>query len=243
VIASLPMYDRAETADAHDRLWGLIRNALGRGPASLTRNTDVWDIWHDPALCLSQTCGYPYRAKLHGAVTLIGTPDHGLAGCAPGYYQSVFVTRKDQPGHLHQYRDARFAFNEAMSQSGWAAAQTHAAQLGFQFSNTVQTGAHRESARAVAEGRADVAALDAVSWAMMQAYDDFASTLHVVDRTTPTPALPYICAPGADGREMFNAIGAAIGDLSARDRATLHLKGIVQVPARAYLEIPNPPAP
>ena len=96
-LASLPMYDRPETAAANDRYWQAIRTRLGEGPETLTRTGELWEHWLAPDLVLSQTCGYPYRARLHGQVTLVGTPDYGLDGCPPGHYRSIFVARADDP--------------------------------------------------------------------------------------------------------------------------------------------------
>ena len=244
MIASLPMYDRPETAAANDRFWQAIRAHLGEGPEALTREGDLWDHWRSPDLIFSQTCGYPYRARLHGDVTLIGTPDYGLPGCPPGHYNSVFVARADDPRQtVEAFAEARFAYNEALSQSGWAAPQSHAIAKGFTFRNLVHSGGHRFSAQAVAEGRADIAGLDALTWVMLQRYDGFASGLRVVDQTTPTPVLPYITAKHRDAATYFTAVEAAIADLSSEDREVLHLKGIVAIPADDYLAVPSPPAP
>lgn len=243
-LASLPMYDRPETAAANDRFWQAIRNRLGHGPDTLTRTGELWDHWLSPDLLLSQTCGYPYRAKLHGQVTLIGTPDYGLPGCPPGHYCSVFVARaNDHRTTPADFAEAPFAYNEPLSQSGWAAPQNHAASQGFTFTNTIQTGGHALSARAVAEGRADIAALDALTWALIQRHDPFATTLREIARTEPTPVLPYITALTRDPGPLFDAISAAIADLSPDDRDTLSLRGLVRLPADAYLAIPNPPPP
>ena len=100
MIAALPMYDRPETASANDRLWALIHEALGEGPKHLTREGDLWDIWTAPDLLLAQTCGLPYRARLHDRVTLVGTPDYGLPDLPAGYYQSVLIARADGPRDL-----------------------------------------------------------------------------------------------------------------------------------------------
>jgi ABC-type phosphate/phosphonate transport system substrate-binding protein len=243
-LASLPMYDRPETAAANDRFWQAIRNRLGEGPDTLTRTGELWDHWLSPDLLLSQTCGYPYRAKLHGKVTLVGTPDYGLPGCPPGHYRSVFVARTDDPRATPaNFAEAPFAYNEPLSQSGWAAPQNHAAAHGFTFTNTIQTGGHVLSARAVAEGKADIAALDALTWALIQRHDPFATTLREIARTEPTPVLPYITALSRDPEPLFDAISAAIADLSPDDRDTLSLRGLVRIPPDAYLAIPNPPPP
>ena len=147
MIASLGMYDRAETAGANDRLWALIRDALRdageAAPASLTRAAAAyWQAWQSPDLCFSQTCGFPFRARLHGEVTLIGTPDYGVDGCAPGFYNSVYVARATDKRDLADFDGACLAYNEAMSQSGWAAPQNHAATLGLHFAPGLATGAH-----------------------------------------------------------------------------------------------------
>lgn len=244
MIASLPMYDRPEAAAANDRFWQAVRAALGHGPERLTRGGDPWDHWQSPDLLLSQTCGYPYRTRLHGRVQLVAAPDHGLEGCPAGHYNSVLVVRRDDPrADPADFADARIAYNDPLSQSGWAAPQNLARSLGFVFRNPVATGAHAASARAVAENRADIAALDAVSWAMIRRHDGCAAGLRIIARTPPTPALPYITGPRGDAPALRSALRAAVDALSAGDRQTLCLTGIHTVPHDAYLAVPNPPPP
>lgn len=249
MIASLGMYDFGPAQGANDRLWALIRTGLrGRGvaaPEALTRGEHAyWDAWASPDLILSQTCGYPFRARLHGQVTYVGTPDYGVEGCAPGHYRSVFVARADDPRRsLADFDGARFAYNEPLSQSGWAAPQTHVAKLGLRLHPSMQTGGHRLSAKAVVEGQADIAALDAVTHALMQTCDPEASKLRVIDLTDPTPGLPYITAAGHDPELIFDAVGEAIAAMDPADRATLRLKGVVRLPVADYLAVPNPGSP
>ncbi|NBO20395.1 MAG: hypothetical protein EBU97_00195 [Rhodobacteraceae bacterium] len=250
MIASLPMYDRAETAAANDRYWALIRAGLGeRGidaPMALHRGDGpLIDDWQRPDLVLSQTCGLPFRAVLSGRVALVGTPDFGVTGCAPGYYRSVLVVRADDPRDAPAaLSGAAMAYNDGLSQSGWAAAQNWAAEMGLQFRAGPRTGSHRASAQMVATGGADFAALDAVTFALICDHDpDLAATLRVVGMTPPTPGLPYICAPGQDVGALRAAIEGAIPQLTAADRRTLRLRGLVQIPASAYLAIPTPPLP
>lgn len=241
MIVSLPMYERAQTRAANDRLWALIRAQLDEGPAHLQRDDDLWAQWCAPDLLLSQTCGYPYRARLHDKVTLIGAPDNRLDGCEPGFYNSVFVARRTAA--LDAFDGARFAYNEAMSQSGWAAPMVHATAAGVRFGALVLTGAHRNSAQCVADGNADIAALDALSWRMMQRWDPFAANLHEVARTAPTPALPFISAPNADAPALRAALRGAIRALPPSDRDLLSLHDVVQIAPGAYLSVPTPPTP
>ncbi|MDB5666706.1 PhnD/SsuA/transferrin family substrate-binding protein [Cypionkella sp.] len=249
-VASLGMYDRPETAAANDRLWANIRDGLRskgiQAPDALTRgDTAFWTTWQSPDLVFSQTCGFPFRAKLHDHVTLIGTPDYGLPGCPPGYYNSVFIARKDDPRTtLPEFSGASFAYNEDLSQSGWAAPQNHAAAHGLHFPPSLRTGGHRLSALAVSESRADLAAIDALTWELLLAHDPFGTTLREVARTEPpTPVLPYITAKGQDAALYFRVTKAAIDALSADDKATLHLKDLIAIPASAYLAVPTPATP
>lgn len=243
MIAALPMYERAETVRAHDRLWALIRDGLReRGldaPDALTRDGDLWSLWQSPALVLAQTCGLPYRARLHDRVTLIGTPDYGLPDMPPGHYCSVLVARH---GETPEVDRAVLAYNDPLSQSGWAAALALAGPR--RYPGTLETGAHRESARAVAEGRADLAALDAVTWRLIERFEpDLTARLHVIAQSPATPGLPLIAAPGRDAARTFAAVETAITALRPEDRDLLGLIGLAALPKSAYLAMPLPPAP
>lgn len=246
MIASLMMYQRAELSAAHDRLWVLIRDGLrGRGiqaPDALSQEADEFTVWLDPQLALSQTCGMPYRLWLHDQVSLVGTPDYGVDGCPPGYYRSALVVRADDPrADLPAFKPARFAYNQSFSQSGFAAPYGHLQARGFFFADRVQTGGHLASARAVAEGAADIAALDAVSWRNMERFEAFAAQLRVLDWTAPTPGLPLITAARNDANAVFEAVQDAIAALAPDDAQALGLKGIIRIPKADYLAVPNPP--
>lgn len=248
MIASLSMYDWPLVRAEHDRLWALIRAALAdegiAAPERLTRDESLWSVWESPDLLLGQTCGMPYRTRLHGKVALVATPDYGLPGAPPGWYYSVFVARAGDPGAAQDFIDRTLAFNGQDSQSGWAAPQNEMAARGLRFTHTRHTGAHRDSAQAVAEGRADIAAIDAVSWRLFTAHHpEVAARLRVVSHTTPTPGLPLITAEGRDPAPLARAVAAAITALAPADRATLGLAGLVRIPAEAYLAVPIPPPP
>lgn len=246
MIASLMMYQRPELAAAHDRFWQAIRaNLVSAGiaaPESLSQDAEEFSVWRHPDLVLSQTCGMPYRLWLHDTVALVGTPDYGLEGCAPGYYRSALVVRADDArDDIAAFIAARFAYNQTFSQSGFAAPYFHVAPLGVFFTDRLHTGQHLESARAVAEGRADIAALDAVTWRNIKAFEPFASHLRVLEWTAPTPGLPLITANGRNSDEVFHAVQSAIATLSTTDAKALRIKGLIRIPKEAYLSIPNPP--
>ena len=241
--AMLGMYDMPALQPANDRLWALVQEHLGTRPQPLDRTRDFWEIWQDPKLLLAQTCGMPYRTRLHGKVQLVGTPDYGLEGCPPGHYCSVIVARHDDSRSLEALTTGVFAYNEALSQSGWAAPVTYLAGQGLEPDKLLETGGHALSAEAVAEGRADYASLDMLTWELLKEHSDLGDRLREVARTDPTPTLPYITAPGADAAQLAEAVRAAIAGLSEEDRAALHLYGLVDIPTADYLAVPTPKGP
>jgi ABC-type phosphate/phosphonate transport system substrate-binding protein len=250
MIASLGMYDLPPLQAANDRFWALIRDGLrARGiaaPEALTRGaTAYWDAWEAPDLVFSQTCGLPYRTRLHGRVTLAGSPDYGLEGCPPGHYRSLYVVRRDDPrGRLEAFDGAVLAFNEEHSQSGWGAPCNDARARGMAFTTGPRTGAHRASAQAVVSGAADIAALDAATFAHLSRHvPDEVAGLKVIGATPPSPATPYIAGAGIDGAAVFAALQAAVAALAPADRDLLRLRGVVRLPPEDYLAVPDPPAP
>ena len=246
MIASLPMYDRPELSAAHQRFWSLTRQGLqDRGvdaPQTLSQRDDLMAVWTDPAMLLAQTCGMPYRKFLHGKVNLVGTPNYRLPDCPAGHYNSVIMVRKDDPrSTLQDYESATFAFNGENSQSGFAAPLNHARTTGVTFPNRIQSFGHALSAQMVASGQADIAALDAVTWRLIERFDAFANDLRILEVTAPaTPVLPFITSTNHDPELMFNAVAQAIAQLSDTEQDTLGLYGIIKIPASEYLSVPNP---
>lgn len=234
------MYDRPEVAHANDSLWTLIRDNLGYGPTSLTRNMPFWDIWRSPDMVFSQTCGLPYRSELHNSVQLVGTPDYGALGCPPGYYRSAIVARRVSGIDLANLSDTRFAYNERLSQSGWAAFWDH--QDGnAPPAELIETGGHVVSAEAVASGRAEIASIDMHTWNLISKFDDFADRLEVIALTRPTPGLPFITARANDASAIQSAVRAAIDAMDQDLKDVLQIRSLVSIPPSEYLAIAMPP--
>ncbi len=245
MIASLGMYDMPHLQDVHDRYWSAIRQALGHGPDHLTRGRDPWAEWTSPDLLLAQTCGLPFRARLHDKVTLVGTPDYDLPDCPPGYYFSYLIRRRDDDRDLKELAEQGvMAFNDGLSQSGWAAPVGYLADKGLAPCRTEQSHAHHQSILSVFSENADFAAIDAVTWVLWSASDPRAAAeLEAFARTDPTPGLPYVTARHRHPAPIAAAIRTAIASLDPADRTALRLKGLVQIPAADYLAHPIPPKP
>lgn len=233
-VAALPMYDWPEVRPATDAFWACLRAALlARGIAAPARLTRGAAPWRDPGLVLGQTCGLPYRQGLHAHVTLIGAPDYGLDGCPSGHYRSALVVRADDPRERpRDFARARYACNATASQSGHAALAEALGPLAPD--RGLLTGAHRASVIAVADGRAEIAAIDAVSWRLARAWEPAAARLRVLGWTRPGPGLPMITAHGRDPGPFAAAICAAITELAPCHHAALGLAGFVPLRPADY---------
>lgn len=240
------MYDWPETAWANDTLWRAIAerlNAAGiAAPAALERSPAAEAVWRDPGLVLSQTCGYPYATRLIDKVRLVATPVYGVAGCDGPLYSSAIVVRGDERGGaLADFTGRRVAYNASDSLSGYRAliAAMHDASLDPASFAWVETGGHRASVRAVAEGRADMAAIDAVCWALAERHENEAvAQLAAIAWTPLRPALPFITAGGRSDDEVAalrTALSDALVDAEIADaRQALALNAVAVLKAEDY---------
>ncbi len=233
-VAALPMYDWPELRTETDRFWDNLRDSLLSfgfpAPVALDRDRAGDEIWHDENLLLAQTCGLPFVTDLTNSVTLVGTPAYELE-CGAGSYYSVILVRADCPAQsLDELAGLRLAYNSRNSQSGYAALayalRDRAGNDPF-FASGTRTGAHRASIQSVAQGQADVAAIDAVTWQIAQRHETTAQALRVLTSTEPTPGLPFICAKRPDWRpdRIHLAVVEAMAALDEDCRQALLLAG------------------
>jgi ABC-type phosphate/phosphonate transport system substrate-binding protein len=205
---------------------------------------DLQTLWRQPDLLLSQTCGYPLMKGLHEHVQLIATPRFDAPGCTGADYSSVLVTRADAPfDTLEACRGSRAAYNQDDSNSGmnvFRHAVAPLAQDGRFFSEVIRTGSHLGSLRAVAENRADVAAIDCVSFAFIgDAMPELAQQVREIGWTAASPGLPLIAAKDVP-HELIESLRAALNDAVAAHperAARLRLKGFERLALSDYARI------
>jgi ABC-type phosphate/phosphonate transport system substrate-binding protein len=98
---------------------------------------------------------------------------------------------------LEAMRGARLAFNAPESMSGIIALtrdlEATGEGLGL-FAERIETGAHRASVVAVAEGRADVCGVDCRTWHLVQRFEPAAAKVEVIGWTARRKGLPYIAS-------------------------------------------------
>lgn len=246
--ASLPMYDLPELRGATDAWWLGVAQAVARQgiapvPLGLDRTEPAAPCWRLPDLLLSQCCGRDLVTHLAGQVEAVAIPCYRAAGCSAGTYRSWLVARRDDPRRrLDAFFGATAAVNYSGSHSGWVALGHTLARAGLSgpfFSRAVWTGGHRASLRAVVQREADLAAIDCVTFALLeQSAPAETASVRVVAASEPAPALPYITAGGrtdAVQSRLRDALAEAANDTAlAAARAALRLDGFLPIEGDPY---------
>lgn len=249
-VAALPMYEFPWTADAQDALWralaGRLRKAGIAAPEQLTRGRPIEDVWRDPGLVFGQSCGYPYVTALASRVALIATPCYAFEGCDGANHCSFIVARRGDPrADLGAFRGARAALNSRDSNSGMNLFRAALAPLagGRPFFASVEvTGSHAASLAAVVEGRADVAAIDCVTFGLLErGRAELTEAVAAVARSASTPGLPYIASGHLDPSTV-DAVRAALSEALndpglAAARTALGLTGALPLGPADYAPI------
>jgi len=248
MIASLGMYDPRWLQHANDTLWSAIAARLrGMGltgvPDRLTRDRPLAQIWAAPDLLLAQTCGYPLTTRLGEGVALVATPVYHAPGCDHAWHRSAVVVRIDEPAQdLAALIGQRVAINGRDSNTGMNLLRACVAPLardGAFFRQVIETGAHARSVWAVIAGHADVAAIDAVTLALL--HDRFPlldRRIRVLDWTPASPGLPLITSarhPDATIAALRAALSEVMADPDlAGTRAMLRLAGVTVLARKDY---------
>lgn len=241
------MYDLPELRPAVETWWaGLARACRAEGleevPA-LSWPEDQKALWRDPSLFLSQTCGFPLMTQLEGVVRVVATPCYAAEGCSGPFYSSALVIRCDDPAEkLEDLRGRRVAYNSKDSQSGHNVLLSAVAPFavgGVFFGGTLETGSHGASMAAVAAGRADLAAIDCVTFALHRKHrPEAVAALRVLQFGPATPGLPYVTAAARSEDEVLRLREALYEALAAPDlaeaRNALLLQGASVLPEDAY---------
>lgn len=241
--AALAMYALAPIRPAVEALWSALRARVDWLSAELEWDVDLHELWTSPALEVSQACGWPLVTSLaplvrRGDVHVVGAFVYDIAQADGPTYRSVLVAREPvDPGALRMHRAAVNGFD---SLSGWVSLRWGALGGAGEWPGTVVvTGAHLDSLRAVVDGEADLASLDAVTWALLERHHpELTERVVVVGNGPRVPCLPLIAGPvvGAAGvDELRAALGSIAADPAASAiRSALLIDGFVPLDGSAY---------
>ncbi|SFD22898.1 ABC-type phosphate/phosphonate transport system, substrate-binding protein [Cupriavidus sp. OV038] len=250
-VAALPMYNvsPALREDWH-ALLARIAERLARSDTPVALSVvepgegaeALHAFWRRDDVLLSQTCGYPLIHGLAGHIQLIGTPSFAARGCVEHRYTSAIMVRaKDGPATLTDCQGMRVACNDRTSHSGMNALRHAVAPLardGRFFAHTVYTGSHLCSLASVAEGEADVAAIDCVTLAFAREHMPAKlEGLRQIGETRAVAGLPFIASRRV-GQALLDNVRLALCACLREDAALcarLRLRDLVPATVADYL--------
>ncbi len=205
--AELTMYVAPAPVEAANQQW--LKRIMELLEQTRERPQDLAPLalFRAPNLLLAQTCGYPLVTQLRGQVQLIGRPHYDLPDSTAGMHCSLIICRTtDKREVLADFKGSRGVVNDEHSNSGMNLFRHRLAPLqegGRFFSSFGMSGAHRHSLQWVKAERADLAAIDSVTFAYLARYaPEEIAGLRVVARTAPSPTLPYITAHTSSHAEV-----------------------------------------
>ena len=158
-LALMPLYDWPELHHLTDAVWDCVRQAAREEgldlPVGLDHRPQRVSAWMNDGVVFSQLCGSPwYRSHRHHA-RYLATSNFDLTDNLDGQYYSKIIVANDSPLHaLDGLEQATFAFNDPDSQSGVHCLRP-LLDIEPSLNRGVESGGHRFSIEAVADGRAD----------------------------------------------------------------------------------------
>ncbi len=247
-IAHLPMYDLPEVRPAADALWQAIAAKLracgmAEVPAALSRELTHHASWRHPELLFGQSCGYPALHQFHDLLRIVAAPIHDAPGCSGSTHCSFILVPSDSAWHsIADLRGARFALNSWDSNTGMNLARLAFAPFatgGRFLGEIVETGGHVASFAAIADRRAEVAAIDCISYALLARHrPKLAAATRILARTAQSPTLPFVTARSRSAAtigHLRDALAACLADPAlAGSREALLLAGMTPADEADY---------
>ncbi len=173
-----------------------------------------------PAGRIGQICAGPFAAATGARFAPVARPHYNLPGCPPGMYRAVLIVAAGHTAScLDDVHAECAAINSPCSFTGctslmWMLAERSRAE-DLPFPTMVHTGGHHASLTAVAEGRADVASIDAVCWELAQRLTpELAAAVRPLAWGPCAPSPPFVI----DAR----------GDQGTAERARLALSTVLE---------------
>ena len=256
-VASFPWYFFRPIAREYDVFWDHLRDAIAKRnvfdldeiPTGLESAYDFRAHWANPDLFLSQCCGYHIATRVRN-LKVVAAPVFTLTGVPPGMYRSVIVKRRGRPGReLADFRGMTIAYNEDQSYSGYTALLCAIPEpllrTGF-FGRNQRTESHFASIEAIIKGKADVAAIDEVSYQIItEHFPELGTETEVVKATESAMAPPYVTSHKRS-QVQVDAMRDALVELSEspdedlkKALACMRIGGFVDATNEDYLPMAN----
>lgn len=205
-----------------------------------------FDLLRNPDMLLGHTCGYPLMRFLRNDCQPVCVPCFDVEGSNGKYYSSHIIVSIDSDiNRLAGCHHKVAVINGRDSNSGMNVLRHAVSLLDFPapfFSKVIESGSHFNSLSAIADGRADVAAIDCVSFALIK--DEWPGLIEQVktigfsEATCGLPlVIPYSRQWNIDPASITRALELALTGIQDKHRKTLHLTGFENVTLTDYQSI------
>jgi len=157
--------------------------------------------YRSTSMLIAHTCGYPLMTRWLRSHWPVSVPVFDIPGCEGKNYSSWFVCQQsDSRQSLAAFENCRVAINDQGSNSGMnvlrhAVSMLRTADFGNAafFDSVIVSGSHEASLQLVAEGKAELAAIDAVSlYHLLRVDPELKKKSRVFAQSALTPGLPFI---------------------------------------------------
>jgi phosphonate transport system substrate-binding protein len=204
-VAIAAMISPEKTRQHYGDLIKLVGRRIGRPVEILQKKTcaQVNDLLERRALDFALVCSGPYTEgnRKFGMEILVVPVAYGKKV----YYSYIIARAGGEVAAFDDLRGRRFAFTDPNSNTGCLVPRYMLAVRGETperfFKSTSYTHSHDNSVRAVAEGVADGAAVDSLTWEYLNATDPIhTSQTRVIERSPPYGIPPIVVHPATDPR-------------------------------------------
>jgi len=214
-ISSFPWYDLPSVQWANDRLWQATGLA-GR----FVRDIPPGRLWKHADLLVTQACGLDLFLA-EASIEPVAVPVFDL-DCTEGMYYSHIVGSN---------KDGVAAVNSISSRSGMSALFSTCSP-----SAMILTGSHVESLVALQTGKAEIAAIDAVTWGILEQHTpQLLAGIGIIERSKEAPAPPFVIGAQANPQDVRMGLATAMKSVdTAAARRVLRVQAVNAINREAY---------
>lgn len=252
-IVDFPWYDFENVEPHLNKFWSVFRQKLLDAgfeehllPKNPCREIHFSEQWSAPNLLISQACGFDVVTTYKDQLQIIAAPSYTIDGLKKGNYFSYLVTSEDSPAlDLSYFMGKKLAINSHHSHSGMNIFRCvlKSEMENFNFAeNLIISGAHIRSLQLIKQKKADLAAIDGVTYHLLEKHDpEKLKGTKVIRKTPAVTSCPYITRKNIPEHEL-NLIKHALFEtfadpLLAPTLQNLLLEGVSEVSLADYKSI------
>lgn len=205
---------------------------------------DEGKTFNDNDFFMGHTCGYPYVKHWHQSHNLLCVPEFDIQGCDKTQYSSWLIAHHSSDcKSIAELKDSTVVINNRNSNSGMNVFRYEVSKYANGdpfFQNVLISRSHVESLRMVSESKADITAIDAVSYYFAVEHNLVdRKKIKIIGQTKQTTGLPFIMKNSldVDRNEIIDGLNSALDDCESDAKECLKLQRFKKVDTKDYESI------